>query len=143
METVRNVTVTPNIGVWLLSGIIMALGLVVPGMSPSNFLIYLGLYQPMAGGIRQLDFTVIIPIILGMVICILVFAKLVSWLFNKAHAVMYHLILGIVVGSTLAIIPSGVTGWGAVASAILFVLGAAGSFALAKLDEKYPHESLF
>lgn len=143
METVRNVTVTPSIGVWLLSGIIMALGLVVPGMSPSNFLIYLGLYQPMASGIRQLDFTVIIPIILGMVICILVFAKLVSWLFNKAHAVMYHLILGIVVGSTLAIIPSGVTGWGAVASAILFVLGAAGSFALAKLDEKYPHESLF
>ena len=97
----------------------------------------------MAGGIRQLDFTVIIPIILGRVICFLVFATLVSWLFNKAHAVMYHLILGIVVGSTLAIIPSGVTGWGAVASAILFVLGAAGSFALAKLDEKYPHESLF
>jgi putative membrane protein len=143
METIRNVTVAPNVGVWLLSGILMALGLVVPGMSPSNFLIYLGLYQPMASGIRQLDLMVIIPIILGMVICILVFAKLVSWLFNRAHALMYHLILGIVVGSTLAIIPSGLSGWAAVASAILFVLGAAGSFALSKLDEKYPHESLF
>jgi putative membrane protein len=143
IASVRNVTVTPNIGVWLFSGVLMALGLVVPGMSPSNFLIYLGLYQPMASGIRQLDFTVIIPIILGMVICILIFAKLVSWMFRKAHALMYHLILGIVVGSTLAIIPSGVSGWGAVASAVMFVLGAAGSFALAKLDEKYPHESIF
>jgi putative membrane protein len=143
METISNVTVSPNMGIWLVSGILMALGLVVPGLSPSNFLIYLGLYQPMASGIRQLDFAVIIPIIVGMVICILVFAKLVSWLFQRAHALMYHLILGIVVGSTLAIIPSGVAGWGAVASAILFVLGAAGSFALSKIDEKYPHESIF
>ena len=144
METIRNVTLTPNIWVWLLSGLLMGLGLVVPGMSPSNFLIYLGLYQPMAGGIRQLDLGVIIPIVIGVVICILIFAKLISWLFNKAYPVMYHLILGIVVGSTAAIIPHGVSGWSTIAvCAMLFVLGAAGSFALSKLDEKYPHESLF
>jgi len=144
METIRNVTLTPNIWVWLLSGLLMGLGLVVPGMSPSNFLIYLGLYQPMASGIRQLDLGVIIPIVIGVVICILIFAKLISWLFNKAYPVMYHLILGIVVGSTAAIIPHGVSGWSTIAvCAMLFVLGAAGSFALSKLDEKYPHESLF
>jgi putative membrane protein len=144
METIRNVTLTPNIWLWLLSGLLMGLGLVVPGMSPSNFLIYLGLYQPMASGIRQFDLGVIIPIIVGVVICILIFAKLISWLFNKAYPVMYHLILGIVVGSTAAIIPSGVSGWSTIAvCALLFVLGAAGSFALSKLDEKYPHESLF
>jgi putative membrane protein len=143
METIRNVILTPNLGLWLLSGLLMGLGLVVPGMSPSNFLIYLGLYQPMASGIRQLDFGVIIPIIVGVVICILVFAKLISWLFKKAYAFMYHLILGIVVGSTAAIIPGGVTGWTIAVCALLFTLGAAGSFALAKLDEKYPHESLF
>jgi putative membrane protein len=144
METIRNVTLTPNIWLWLLSGLLMGLGLVVPGMSPSNFLIYLGLYQPMASGIRQLDLGVIIPIIIGVVIVILVFAKLISWLFNKAYPFMYHLILGIVVGSTAAIIPHGVSGWSTIAvCALLFVLGAAGSFALSKLDEKYPHESLF
>jgi putative membrane protein len=144
METIRNVTLTPNIWLWLLSGLLMGLGLVVPGMSPSNFLIYLGLYQPMASGIRQLDLGVIIPIIIGVVIVILVFAKLISWLFNKAYPFMYHLILGIVVGSTAAIIPRGVTGLSTIAvCAFLFVLGAAGSFALSKLDEKYPHESLF
>ncbi len=144
METIQNVTLTPNIWVWLLSGLLMGLGLVVPGMSPSNFLIYLGLYQPMAGGIRQLDLGVIIPIIIGVVIVILVFAKLISWLFNKAYPFMYHLILGIVVGSTAAIIPHGVSGWSTIAvCALLFVSGAAGSFALSKLDEKYPHESLF
>ena len=37
METIQNVTMAPNIWGWLLSGILMGLGLVVPGMSPSNF----------------------------------------------------------------------------------------------------------
>lgn len=143
MTTVANVNIVPNIGVWLLSGILVGLGLVVPGLSPSNFLIYLGLYQQMASGIRQLDFGVIIPIMIGLVICILTFAKLVSWLFKKAYTFMYHFILGIVVGSTAAIIPGGVTGWTILICVVLFALGALGSYALAKLDEKHPHESLF
>jgi putative membrane protein len=144
METIQNVTLNPNIWVWLLSGLLMGFGLVVPGMSPSNFLIYLGLYQPMASGIRHLDLGVIIPIALGVVVCILIFARLISWLFKKAYPFMYHLILGIVVGSTVAIIPRGVSDWSVIlVCAVLFLLGAAGSFALSKLDEKYPHESLF
>lgn len=143
MQSVQNVTLTPNIWTWLLSGILMGLGLVVPGMSPSNFLIYLGLYQAMASGIRQLDFGVILPIIAGVVLCILVFAKGVSWLFRNAHAVMYHLILGIVVGSTAAIIPEGVRGWTIAVSALLFVFGALSSYLLSRLDEKHPHASLF
>ena len=144
METIQNVNLVPGIGTWLLSGLLMGLGLVVPGMSPSNFLIYLGLYQPMASGISQLDFGVIIPIVVGVVICILLFARLVSWLFRKAYPFMYHLIFGIVVGSTLAIIPRGVSGWSVIlACVLLFLAGAVASFGLSKLDEKYPHESLF
>lgn len=111
-------------------------------MSPSNFLIYLGLYQPMASGISHLDFGVIIPLAIGGVVCVLTFAKLVSWLFKKSYTFMYHLILGIVVGSTLAIIPAGVSGWTIAVCVLLFAFGAACSYALAKLDEKYPHESI-
>lgn len=143
LETVNNVTMTPNFWVWIMSGAIFALGMIVPGMSPSNFLIYLGLYQPMANGIKQLDFGVIFPMMIGVVLCILVFSKLVAWLFKKAYPFMYHFILGIVVGSTAAIIPSGVTGWTIAVCAGLFVLGAAASFALAKVDEAHPHESIF
>ncbi len=143
METIQNVTLAPNVWLWLLSGLLMGLGLVVPGMSPSNFLIYLGLYQPMAAGIKSLDFGVLIPIIIGVVVCIVLLAKFFSWLFRKAYAFMYHFILGIVIGSTAAIIPGGVSGWTIAVCAGMFALGAAASFALAKLDEKHPHESLF
>jgi len=142
-ETITAGNITTNVFTWLLSGFIFGLGLVVPGMSPSNFLIYLGLYQPMASGIRQLDFGVIIPLIIGVVVCVLVFAKLINWLFKKAYTFMYHFILGVVVGSTIAIIPRGVNGWTILVCAILFVVGAIASYALAKIDEKNPHESIF
>jgi len=144
METIRNVTLAPGLFNWLLSGALTGLGLVVPGLSPSNFLIYLGLYQPMAHGIRSLDLGVILPLMAGVVICVLIFARFISWMFDRAYPFMYHFILGVVVGSTLAIIPLGVSGWGVIlACALLFLFGAACSYGLAKVDEKHPHESMF
>lgn len=142
MESIQNMTMSQSFGSWLLSGALIGLGVVVPGMSPSNFLIYLGLYQPMAAGIKTLDLGVIIPLVLGLIACVLLFARLVSWLFDKSYALMYHLILGIVIGSTLAIIPGGVSGWTIALCALLFLVGAACSYALAKVDEKHPHLSL-
>jgi putative membrane protein len=143
MENITSVQLEPSFVNWLLSGAMIGLGVVVPGMSPSNFLIYLGLYQPMASGIRHLDFGVIIPLAIGGLACVLLLARLISWLFKKYYAVMYHLILGIVVGSTAAIIPSGLSGWALAVSGLLFLVGVAGSYALAKLDEKYAREDLF
>ena len=142
MESVTSVQLPENFLSWVLCGVLFGLGAVVPGMSPSNFIIYLGLYQPMANGIKSLDFGVLIPLLIGVAVCVLLFAKLVAWLFKVRYTLMYHIILGIVIGSTLAIIPSGVSGWTILVCALMFVLGAAASYALAKLDEKYPHESL-
>jgi putative membrane protein len=142
METIRTVQLTPSFINWLFSGALIGLGVVVPGMSPSNFLIYVGLYQPMAFGIRHLDLGVIVPLALGGLICVLLLARLISWLFKRFYAVMYHLILGIVIGSTIAIIPEGIRGWALGASAILFLVGALISYALAKLDEKYSREEI-
>ena len=143
MESFNNVTLPQTFLNWLLSGALIGLGVVVPGMSPSNFLIYLGLYQPMASGIRHLDLGVIIPLVLGLLVCVFGFARLVSWLFKKAYPVMFHLILGIVVGSTLAIIPGGVKDWTIAVCVVLFFAGGAISYLLSKLDEKHPHESMF
>lgn len=136
MQSVRSVQLPQTFFSWVLSGALFGLGVVVPGMSPSNFIIYLGLYQPMAAGIKSLDFSVIIPLGIGVVLCVLLFAQLVNWLFKVRYTLMYHIILGIVVGSTLAIIPSGVRGWTIAVCALMFIAGAAASYALARLDEK-------
>lgn len=142
MESIHSVELTPSFLSWLLSGALIGLGVVVPGMSPSNFLIYVGLYQPMAAGIRHLDLGVVVPLALGLILCVLLLAKLIAWLFRRFYASMYHFILGVVVGSTLAIIPAGVQGWTIAVCALLFVVGALVSFGLAKLDEKYVREPL-
>ncbi len=143
MESFRSVQLTPSFTNWLMSGALIGLGVVVPGMSPSNFLIYLGLYQPMAAGLRSFDLGVSIPLALGLIICVLALAKLIAWLFKKFYTSMYHFILGVVVGSTIAIIPEGVMGWEIALAALLFVLGALASFGLAKLDEKFERQELF
>lgn len=57
-----NLNVEPNILVWFLSGMLIALGFIVPGLSPSNFLIYFGLYDKMAGAIKDLNIQVILAL---------------------------------------------------------------------------------
>jgi putative membrane protein len=143
MASVRMVQLSPSFANWMLSGGLIGLGVVVPGLSPSNFLIYFGLYQPMAAGLRALDLGVMIPLGLGGMIIVLGLAKLIAWLFKKFYTVMYHLILGVVVGSTIAIIPAGVEGWDIALSALLFMLGGLASLGMSKLDEKYEREELF
>lgn len=145
METITTVTLPQNLGSWLLAGLLTGLGVAVPGLSPSNFLIYIGLYKPMSDGIAALDMGVILPLIAGVLVSVLLLAKAINWMFAKAYGVMYHLILGIVIGSSVAIAvihgqASGITMAICVAC---FVVGGVASYLLAKLDEKNPHASLF
>ena len=150
--------VAPNFMIWLGSGLLMGLGLIVPGMSPSNFLIYFGLYDKMAIGIKDFDFGVIIPLIIGFIICVLLFAKIAAWMFKRNYSGMYHFILGMVVGSSLAIFPtvvfpaftqdglmaSGLTfGSALLFSIALFIVGAIASYLFSKVEEKYPREEIF
>ena len=149
--------VTPNIFIWLASGLLMGLGLIIPGMSPSNFLIYFGLYDKMAIGIKDFDFGVIIPLIVGFVICVILFAKVAAWMFRKYYSGMYHFILGMVIGSSLAIFPTVVfpaftpegldaagLGFGAslLFSLVLFIVGAIASYLFSKVEERFPREEL-
>ena len=59
-----------------LAGSLIGLGVIIPGLSPSNFLVYLGMYKDMSDGIKSLDFMVIIPIVIGAVLTVLLFSKL-------------------------------------------------------------------
>jgi putative membrane protein len=144
METISNVNLPQTLGSWLLAGLLIGLGVVVPGMSPSNFLIYIGLYKPMSDGIGALNLGIILPLIAGVLISVLLLAKTVNWMFDKAYGVMYHLILGIVIGSSaaIALIHGQASGVTIAICAIAFALGWIASYLLARLDEKYPHESL-
>ncbi len=104
-STLLNGQVPLNFGTWILAGALIALGVLVPGLSPSNFLLYMGMYGPLMNGFKSLDFSVILPLLLGAAACLLAFSKLINFLFKKAYAGLFHIILGVVIASTLAIVP--------------------------------------
>lgn len=90
---------------WIAAGIIIALGTLIPGLSPSNFLLYMGMYRPMVDAFKHFDLSILIFIGIGGVACLLASSKLVDWLFNRAYTGLFHIILGIVIASTLMIVP--------------------------------------
>ena len=94
-----------NTGTWVASGGIIGLGITFPGLSPSNFLMYLGLYQPLNVAISNLNFAILIPVAIGGLVSVILTAKLVAYLLRVAYTVVYHIILGLVLTSTVMIVP--------------------------------------
>lgn len=90
---------------WLISGAVIGLGITFPGLSPSNFLIYFGLYQRLNEAISHLNFSVLLPVAFGGILAIVLTARLVSYWLRTAYTLVYHIILGLVLTSTVMIIP--------------------------------------
>ncbi len=129
-------SITPNIWWFAFSGLIWGFSLIIPGLSSSSILIFMGLYQPMTSGIAALDMAVIIPLIAGLAVTVLLFARLVNHLFEKHHGIMHHTIIGIVIASTLLIIPTEYPNWWSlVISVVCFAAGFAASVLMDKLDK--------
>lgn len=88
---------------WVITGLVVALALVLPGISTSHMLVVLGLYQATLDAIKGLDIQFIA--FLGISILVGVFAttKPLEWLMNEYTVATYSAILGFVIGSVSAI----------------------------------------
>ncbi|WP_159794964.1 DUF368 domain-containing protein [Streptococcus halichoeri] len=142
-------TLSANFFSFILAGILIALGVLVPGLSPSNLLLILGLYSPMLQGFKSFDLLgTFFPIALGGIIAILTFSKAMDHALKHHHSRVYHFILGIVLSSTLLIlIPtpgnpesisyqgSGFATW--CFALLLFVLGIWLGLWMSRLEAKY------
>lgn len=141
-------TIPANFLGFVIAGALIALGVLVPGLSPSNLLIILGLYSPMLKGFKSFDPMVFIPIAIGGIISMLVFSKAMEKLIQNHHSRVYHFILGIVLASTILILVpnpyqndgisyAGVSGSTIILSIIFFILGCGLALWMSKLEEKY------
>ena len=99
-------TIAPSFGSFVLSGLLWGLSLIIPGLSSSTILIFLGLFEPLTAGIGSLDLHVLVPFLIGILATALLFARLVTMLFEKHYPVMSRVILGFVIASSLKILPS-------------------------------------
>ncbi len=89
----------------ILYGVIIGVGTIIPGVSSSVILIYLGSYEVLLDALASLKIFMLIPVGIGFVICFLLLSKAISMLFDRVYGYTYYAILGFVVGSIIPIFP--------------------------------------
>lgn len=132
-------SIPQNTWTWMLAGGLIALGIIVPGLSPSNFLLYMGMYKAMSDHIKGLDFSVLIPIAIGGLLVLILLSKLFDHIFKVAYSQLFHFILGVVAASTIMIIPLDYQGFsfmGYFMCAVLLGLGILVGYFMACLEDK-------
>lgn len=137
LENGTSITIAPSFWVYLLCGGVWGLSLIIPGLSSSSFLIYLGLYEPMTAALGSLDLSAVAPIMIGIVVTAAAFARFVSMLYKKHYAIISRVVLGFVIASSLKILPSAFAGpWELVISLACFAAGFAVALGMDKAQTK-------
>ena len=116
-----------------LFGIIIGMGTIIPGISSSFMLMTVGGYELLLDGIVNFDIPFMVPVVMGFSLSILIFAKIINFLFKKLYGVTYYGILGFVLGSILMIAPPMVVWMEVVVGFSLCIVGFLFSFKLNKL----------
>lgn len=121
----------------LLSGAILGAGTIIPGVSSTCLLVYLGLYTDYLNALNTWDFSRLWLIVLGCGITILLLAGVVDYCYKKAYGAISYAVLGFLCGSAVLILPepdnSGGS-WGLII--LLFILSTAVSFLIAHAAER-------
>lgn len=87
----------------LATGIIIALALVLPGISTSHMLLVLGMYDTMLNAITEFDVVYIGILGIATLVGIFLITKPIEWTMNKFPHQTYCMIIGFVLGSTYEI----------------------------------------
>ncbi|MGM9522019.1 MAG: DUF368 domain-containing protein [Oscillospiraceae bacterium] len=119
----------------VLSGAILAVGTVVPGISTSFILMYLGWYRPAMAAVANFDILTLLFLGIGAVGFALLTIRAARWLFNRFRGYAYYGVLGFLIVSAVLIFPGFSGGWGQLVSILL----AAGGFFVAILFGKLGH----
>ncbi len=114
-----------------LSGILISVGFVLPGVSISFLLVILGIYPLVIGAISDLNILPLLPIALGMAFGVVATTSCLKWALEKKPEVSYTVILGFLLFSGFSLIPrDGYSAAVIITSAVSFILGLVSVFAL-------------
>lgn len=84
----------------VLCGAVAMCSMILPGLSGSFVLILMGNYQlVMIDSVNNLDLTILVPTGIGMVVGVLAFSHLLSWVFKRFRDQTIALLTGFILGS--------------------------------------------
>ena len=98
------ITLQPNGLGFLICGILWGLGIILPGLSASTAILFIGLYQPMLEGIGELNPAVLLPLGTGAFLCVLFMGKAVALGYQKRYEILSHGVLGAISATTVMLI---------------------------------------
>lgn len=101
-------TVTiPFIITIVLASFAAAVAMIIPGVSGSFIMVLLGTYATVISAVKDFNFTIIIPTVVGVLLGLVFGAKLIRMLLKKYRLIVFSAILGMCAGSLYAILPEG------------------------------------
>lgn len=116
----------------IFAGLILAIALVLPGISFSFMLLVLGIYDITLKAIKDFNIPYLIPLGLGVAVGTFATARILENLLAKHTRKTYMLIIGFVLGSLVEVFPGIPQGWQLVVSAVALVLGFIGMLQLGR-----------
>lgn len=132
--------------IWIVVGMILAVSKLAPGVSGSTILLAMGLFTPFMNAITDFDMSVLIPGALGLLIGALAFSKLISHFLTNNRKSTYIAILGLTIGSVVAVFIdacAGIDGTTMVLQSIVGVIaGLVLGLALSKVSKRYALETI-
>ena len=109
--------------IWLfIGGVVVAIALILPGISGSFMLYVLGLYNTVITAVIQFNIPILIPIALGGVLGTLLTARIIESLLVKYPEQTYILIFGFILGSVFSVFP-GVNGIESIIGIVFGIIG--------------------
>jgi len=106
-----------------LAGIVVAIALVLPGISVSYMLLVLGLYEETMKAISNVDVLFLLPLGLGLIAGIILTTKLLETAMTKQPGPTYLIILGFIIASCIDVFPGVPVGFDFVLAIAVFVCG--------------------
>ena len=91
---------SPDSNIYLFfCGAIAIVAMILPGISGSYILLLMGVYPVVMTAITHRDFTIISAIGIGVILGLLLFSRLLKWLFKKYKNQMLVVLTGLMLGS--------------------------------------------
>jgi putative membrane protein len=84
---------------FVLAGAVAISATILPGISGSFVLLIIGKYEQILGAVHTRDISVLFFVIVGIVIGLMLFSRVVSWLLERYHEVTIVLLIGLMMGS--------------------------------------------
>lgn len=115
-----------------LCGIVIAVALILPGISTSHILLVMGMYESVWSAVSDLQIMYLFPIFLGVMAGVLLTTKILDSAMHRFPAQTHLLIIGFVLASLVDIFPGIPNNYSIIACIAGFIFGTGGIYLISK-----------